>query len=202
MDQERNAGKPAGSKRLLGALLLLTVLAAAGGTGCVSARSPRPASETVTLPPREAIQATYDAENAVFDRFFVGKAPASALFPHHAPDFVALDRKGRVTTLAQERQGLEMFEEKPLGESKHQTHIRQFVLQNTQGTQATVVAERHGNQLFTDPQNPAHRSTLEGWVVTRDFWVKGSEGWQIKREATLSVKGLFNGKPMGRRERP
>lgn len=125
----------------------------------------------------------------------MGKKDVEGALTHYAPDYVAIGTSGKTHDLAGERKDMVTAFAAPISQMQFTTIIHDITMEGGSGNQATATTMRHATGQVTNAQ-----AGLSVPVVLdaemRDFWIKGSSGWQLKREKLLSMKTMVNGKPM------
>jgi hypothetical protein len=113
------------------------------------------------------------------------KDPDGAL-SFHAPDCVSVDAKGKtaIGVTAANRQDMSQAFAMPNTTWTQATIIKDIVLNNVQGTEATVTADRSAAMVINRPES-RQTGTLYIDISVRDYCVKEKQGWRIKREKIL-----------------
>lgn len=148
------------------------------GSGC---KKPDAKSQT-----RNELQKIYDEQAAA-----MAKKDINGTLAHHAPDYVTISAQGKTHDLNAERQDFLTAFNAPISNMQFGTTIHDVTLDSN--TQAVVTATR----TATGGVSANGKSGVVAMnAELRDLWVKGAQGWQLKREKLISMKATLDGKPL------
>lgn len=119
----------------------------------------------------------------------LGRKDTEAAFAFYAPDCVFVTRRGKQRTLENEQDGI-MAVVDTLRTVKSETRIATLTLV---GDGATVTTSQHITATGIG-RKTHHPARLDSTETRREFWMKGEEGWRVKRSRALTERLTFNGK--------
>ena len=160
-----------------GVIFVGCVTVAGLGTGCAKPNT------------QQTLQAFYDEQATALNEQNINKA-----YAHFAPDCVFVGEQNRSYGLVQERAEITRTLNQAKSKMTFSSSITSITPKTSSATEVTVSVTRRitSTILWRKTMQPA---PVEIKAEIRDFWVKGANGWQVKREKIETPQMTIDGKP-------